>query len=79
MLPAATLTLPIDEPTPVSVRVPLPAWVSAPVPLSTPAKLVGSERSNTSVALSSTLPAMLPVVPPLPTCKVPALMVVPPV
>jgi hypothetical protein len=37
-----------------------------------------SERLKASVPLSVTLPTMLPVVPPLPSCKVPALIVVPP-
>jgi hypothetical protein len=38
-----------------------------------------SLRLNASAALSTMLPATLPVVPPLPSCSVPALIVVPPV
>jgi hypothetical protein len=37
-----------------------------------------SERSKASALLSSTLPTIEPVVPPLPICSVPALIVVPP-
>ena len=58
---------------------PVPAWVSEPVPVMTPAKVMLSERLKASTPLSVTLPAIEPVVPPLPTCSVPALIVVPPV
>jgi hypothetical protein len=36
------------------------------------------EWLNATVPLSTILPLTLPVVPPLPSCKVPALIVVPP-
>ena len=44
-----------------------------------PAKVTLSVRLKTRAALSVTLPAIEPVVPPLPICRVPAVMVVPPV
>ena len=43
-----------------------------------PAKVMLSERLKASTPLSVTLPAMEPVVPPLPSCRVPAEMTVPP-
>ena len=64
------------EPAPVRVVVPVPTWVSAPLPLSTLAKVLSSVRLMDSVALSITLPARPP---PLPISSVPALMVVAPV
>ena len=57
---------------------PVPAWVREPVPETTPPKVTLSERLKASAPLSRTLPVIEPVVPPLPTCRVPAEMVVPP-
>jgi hypothetical protein len=62
-----------------SVVVPVPSCVTAPVPLITPASVIASLRLIANVALFVTFPAMLPVVPPAPTCSVPAVIVVPPV
>ena len=64
---------------PLKVSAPLPDWVRLPVPLITPLRATASERLTTRAALLSTLPAMLPLAPPAPNCKLPALMVVPPV
>jgi hypothetical protein len=64
---------------PLSVSVPVPAWVTIPaVPEMTPAKVMLSERLKVSVPVLATLPVIEPVVPPLPICRIPALMVVPP-
>jgi hypothetical protein len=63
---------------PVSVVVPAPICVTRPVPEMTPAKLRALERLKTSVPLSTTSPVIEPVVPPLPSCRVPPEMVVPP-
>ena len=46
------------------------------MPLITPAKVTASERLNGSSALLTMAPAGLPVVPPLPTWRVPAAIVV---
>jgi len=43
-----------------------------------PAKVISSARSNASVPALVTLPASEPLVPPLPTCSVPAAMSMPP-
>ena len=59
--------------------VPVPPWTTVPLPEIKPAKVELSERLNVSVALSVTLPVIAPVTPPLPSCSVPALIVVPPV
>ena len=62
------------------VKVTMPALISRtlPEPLMLPAKVMLSERLKASTPLSRTLPMMEPVVPPLPICRVPAAMVVPP-
>jgi hypothetical protein len=59
--------------------VPLPIWLTDPAPEMTPSKVSASERLKASAALLVTLPMMEPLVPPLPSCSVPALIVVPPV
>ncbi len=64
---------------PLRVVVPVPTCDRAPVPLIAPARLRSLLRLKTSVPLLVTSPTMLPEVPPLPSCKVPAVMVVPPV
>lgn len=58
---------------------PVPALVREPVPEIAPAKVRLSERAKARVPLVTTSPERLPVVPPLPTCRVPAEIVVPPV
>ena len=63
---------------PVRIVVPAPAWFSVPVPLTTPAYVRELLRLKISALLSVMLPATAPVVPPLPICSVPALIVVPP-
>jgi hypothetical protein len=64
---------------PVSVNVPAPSFVSAPVPLIALATVNESLRLNVSVELFTTAPVpRVPVVPPLPICNVPALIVVVP-
>jgi hypothetical protein len=62
----------------INVNVPAPDCTKLPVPLTTPPKVTASLRSKANVPLSVTFPVMLPVAPPLPSCSVPALMVVPP-
>ena len=59
---------------------PPPIWVSAPVPLMTLATVRALLRLMIKAALSviAPVPAM-PVVAAVPTCRVPALIVVPPV
>ena len=64
--------------TPNSVSVPLPSFSSVPLPDMTLPKVCASERLKTSAALSTMSPVSEPVVPPSPTCKVPAKIVVPP-
>ena len=64
---------------PLSVNVPEPALVTDPLPLITPAYEKSLDRLKASAALLSTSPVMLPLVPPTPIRRVPALMVVPPV
>ncbi len=63
---------------PVSVSVPVPAWVRVPWPDTSPVKVRSSDRLKTSAASTLTLPARLPDVPPSPTCSVPPEMLVPP-
>ena len=59
--------------------VPVPTWVSAPVPEMTLATVTASERLKARVPLSVTAPVpSVPVVPPAPTCRVPAEIVVVP-
>src|SRR5207248_2692769 len=64
---------------PAIVSVPVPAWATAPVWKMSPAKVTTSDRLKASVPLSTTLPVIDPVVPPAPSCKVPAEITVPPV
>ena len=78
-VPASTLVGPVYVLLAVSMVMPLPISHTPPVPEITPGNVTVSHRSKASVPLSVTLPTMTPVVPPLPSCRVPALMVVPPV
>jgi hypothetical protein len=78
--PPVTLTGPLNEFAPVNVVVPVPTCEIPPVPETTFANLNASLRLNANVALFVTaLPnGRFPVVPPPPTCNVPALTVVVP-
>ena len=63
------------------VVVPVPAFVKLPLPLTAGAKVTLSDRLKIKTPLSVT-PLVLPIdptVPPLPNCRVPALIVVGPV
>jgi hypothetical protein len=60
------------------VVTPPPNWFTEPVPETTPPNVTASERLKARVPLSVTSPAMEPVVPPVPSCKVPAVIIVPP-
>ena len=65
---------------PVRISVPGPCWIDAPGPEILLEKVTVSERlkAKVPVPVKATLPApRLPVVPPLPTCNVPAVIVVP--
>ena len=64
---------------PDKVNEPVPDFVKAPVPLIAPEKVNSSLRLKARVPLLFTLPVMLPLVLPAPSCKVPAEIVVPPV
>jgi len=64
---------------PVSTVVPVPCWITLPVPEMVPANVDASLRLSTSDPLSVTSPMMLPVLPPSPSCSAPASIVVPPV
>ncbi len=55
-----------------------PIWRTSPVPLIAAAKVTASLREKARVPLSTMSPVTVPVVPPLPSWSVPALIVVPP-
>ena len=79
-VPALMVVEPLQSLLAVSVVVPVPAWVTVPVPeiLALTTKAL-SLRLKTRAPLSVMAPVpMVPDVPPLPICKVPALMVVVP-
>ena len=64
---------------PVSVVVPAPNWVNVPVPVMFCPSVNASLRLMRRAALFVMVPLpSVPVVPPLPTCSVPALIVVVP-
>src|SRR5207247_6545731 len=63
---------------PVQVRIPPPNFATVPDPEIPPPKLVESERLNTRLALSSTSPAIAPLVPPEPICDRKTVVSVPP-
>jgi hypothetical protein len=65
----------------VRVVAPVPIWLIAPLPEITPGVVivVPEAGSKASVALSVILPAIDPLVVPLPSCSVPAEIVVAPV
>ena len=57
----------------------MPTCVSVPVPLMAALIATASDRSKTRMALFTTAPVpSVPLVPPLPICRVPPLIVVPP-
>ena len=64
----------------MKIVVPVPLFVTAPVPLIVLPTVSASLRLNASVALLTTFPVPSdPVVPPSPICRTPALIVVVPV
>ena len=76
--PPPTVVPPAKLLLPPSVTVPGPSSSRPPLPLMSPAKATSSERLKASTPLFSTLPAIMPVVPPSPSCRVPPEMIVPP-
>src|SRR5258708_2090041 len=78
-MPLLTVVLPEYVSVLGSISVPVPCCTSEPDPLMTPPKLTLSAWLKAIVPLSVTLPNSDPLVPPLPICSVPALMVVGPV
>ena len=64
---------------PARVKVPVPCLVRLPLPLIAPPRLRASERLMIKAALLTISPLTPPEMPPLPSCKVPAVMVVVPV
>ena len=62
----------------VSTVAPVPFCWNAPVPEITLPKVKVSERLTAKVPLLTTVPRIDPLVPPFPSCKVPALIVVGP-
>ena len=83
--PAVRVVVPVNVLVPLRMVVPLPAWVTPPVPemrlLKSMPWVRMSERLNTRLALLTMALLRLsdPLVPPLPSCRVPALTVVSPV
>src|SRR3546814_9068576 len=61
------------------ITVPAPSLLTLPMPEIRPSKVRPFDRLNAKVALLATSPDMPPVVPPLPSWSVPAVIVVPPV
>lgn len=77
--PLSTTTPPVNKLTPDRVVTPEPLMLTAPAPAIALAMVTLSERLKARVPLLVTAPAPRePDVPPLPICKVPALMVVAP-
>ena len=77
-VPPLIVVTPAYVPFAVSVSVFVPDFVTAPVPEIAPPKLIESLRSKRRVALFVTFPEIAPTVPPAPTLRVPAVIVVPP-
>ena len=78
-VPAETSVAPVKPLAPVSVRLPAPSLVSVPVPPIALAAVRSLLRLKTSAALLVTAPEpKAPVVPPSPTCRTPAEIVVTP-
>ena len=69
--PALTVVVPVKVLAACRSVVPLPDWVSEPVPLMTPATVTLLLVSNTRSPLSVTAPLPKEPVPPLPICSVP--------
>src|SRR5579871_4582359 len=63
----------------VRIVVPVPSCLNAPLPEITPESVLLPESSSANVALSLILPVIEPLLVPSPSCKVPALIVVPPI
>ena len=78
-VPAETSVAPEKSFAPESVRLLAESFVKEPVPVILLAKVRSSLRLTTKVPLLVTSPAAIePAVPPLPSCSVPAEIVVPP-
>ena len=78
-VPAETSVAPVKSLAAVSVRLPVPSFVKAPAPVILLAKVRSSLRLMANVpALVMSPAATEPDVPPLPSCSVPAEIVVPP-
>lgn len=80
-VPALTVVTPVYVLAPVKIDLPTPACVNVPVPEITPltVRSLEASRLRTSAALLVTAPEpSVPVAPPLPICKVPAVTVVVP-
>lgn len=80
-VPALTVVAPVYVLAPVKIDLPTPAWVKVPVPEITAltVRSLEASRLRTSAALLVTEPEpSVPVAPPLPICKVPAVTVVMP-
>jgi len=78
-VPALTVVAPLYVLLAVKIVVPVPFCWNAPVPEMSPRKVKTSERLTAKMPLLATLPTIEPLVPPSPSCKVPAEIVVPPV
>ena len=77
--PALSKAIPVKLFVPPNKSVPVPACSMLPLPeISAEKHAPLSERSKTKRPLSRMLPTTPPVVPLLPNCRVPALIVVPP-
>ena len=62
----------------VGTLVPLPVWLTTPLPEIVPPKVTVSLRLKASVPLLTTSPTIEPESPPFPSCSVPAVIIVPP-
>ena len=78
IVPPVTVVSPVYVLALVSVSVPAPAFVTAPLPEITAPNANESERLNARTALFVMSPATEPVVEPLPIANVPPVIVVPP-
>jgi hypothetical protein len=78
-VPALTVVAPLYVLLAVKIVVPVPFCWNAPVPETSPPKVKTSDRLTAKMPLLATLPTIEPLVPPSPSCKVPAEIVVPPV
>jgi hypothetical protein len=77
-VPALTVVGPLYVLAAVRLVVPVPFYWNAPLPEMTFSKVNELERLMAKILLLTTLPASAPLALPLPSCSVPALMVVGP-